>query len=123
MRQRRVVDGQLAASHRPGCDQDNRRTFAPGSASEWRPGGRGGRAVDLLLAEGQLELNRELLWYYLASWFQFGHVAVEDHRRPPLTVDQLEVAGRGFEQLRKPDLIHRSAEIAYGDGEFYPEMI
>ena len=110
-----VIEGVLAQSQRPGYPVDRP---AVGTVHEWAYAvlGMGIRSILCILDYQQLahydHLHLDgggLLGYYRSLELAVEHVYAEDHKIPPLSLEELQAAWQAFQSLEKPLLIHCSA--------------
>ena len=110
-----VVEGALAQAQRPGYPKDrpSRR-----KVEEWAGivQDMGIKSVLCIIDYAQLAhydhvglKGGGLLGYYRSLGLRVEHVYAEDHKIPPLSVDELAAAWDAFQRLEKPVLVHCSA--------------
>jgi protein-tyrosine phosphatase len=113
-----VIAGQLARSSRPGY-YDNRALVDRATVDAWleEVQNAGIKAIICLLAQEQLQLYHglppgcNLIDYYRDRGFDVAHIPALDHRRPPLSDNDLQRVASEYDRLPKPVLIHCSAGI------------
>ena len=110
-----VVEGVLAQAQRPGYPKDrpSRRTI-----QEWADAvlDMGIKSVLCIIDYTQLahyeRLNLKgggLFGYYRSLGLKVEHVYAEDHKIPPLAIEELEAAWEAYQRLEGPVLVHCSA--------------
>lgn len=107
-----VIDKKLARSCRPGWpDKSVGRGEVDESITAWKEAGI--RSVICLLDDSQLDyyagIEGGLLGAYRDVGFDLIHIPTEDHKDPPLDIDEIQEIGRHYEEAQKPVLIHCSA--------------
>jgi protein-tyrosine phosphatase len=110
-----VIPDQLYRSSRPGYSGGGKIPVGMGEVQSWIESAQavGIVSVICLLADEHLSLypDEGLLGIYRTAGFEVCHIPVVDHRRPPLTGDQLAAVLQAYRELPKPALIHCSAGI------------
>ena len=112
-----VLEGSLARSCRPGYSGEGGAPVSADAVQRWMAKVRalGIRSIICLLGPDQLPLylalGISLPEFYRRSGFEVEHIPVADHRRPPLTADQLAALWRAYQRLPKPVLVHCSAGV------------
>jgi len=112
-----IIEGMLAASHRPGHRGESPISVSADEVSIWIEEVRGLDIASIicLLHDDQLALYSSipggLLDFYRKAGFDVGHVRAFDHQSPALTNEQLDDVWRHFQRLKKPVLIHCSAGV------------
>ncbi|MEK7777619.1 MAG: tyrosine-protein phosphatase [Chloroflexota bacterium] len=110
-----VIEGVLAQSQRPGypVDRPSRR-----KVQEWADAvaGMGIKSVLCILDYTQLahydRLNLKgggLFGYYRSLGLKVEHIYAEDHKIPPLNIEELAAVWAAYQTLEKPVLVHCSA--------------
>jgi len=112
---RPVIPDQLYRAARPGYSGGGKKPVGMGEVQRWIESAQSLGVVSIicLLAEEHLHLypDADLLGIYRAAGFEVHHIPVTDHRRPPLTPQQLAAVLRAWQELARPVLIHCSAGI------------
>jgi protein tyrosine phosphatase (PTP) superfamily phosphohydrolase (DUF442 family) len=112
-----VIQGQLARGSRPGYGGEQDAQVTRGVVDAWvsQASGLGIRSIICLLAKEQLDLYKslptDLVSYYRERGFTVAHIPRPDHRRPPLTENQLRRVWSAYKRLPKPVFVHCSAGI------------
>ncbi|MBI2766825.1 MAG: tyrosine-protein phosphatase [Chloroflexi bacterium] len=111
-----VVEGQLAASQRPGYRPGPELLVHPDEVEHWTRSTQdfGIASIICLLSDDQLPLYRKalpsgLIAHYQASGFSVHHLPTFDGQTHPFTNEQYEQAWEAFQNLPKPVLVHCSA--------------
>lgn len=110
-----VIPDHLYRSSRPGYSGGGKTPVGMGEVQRWIESAQSLGVVSIicLLADEHLCLypDGDLLGLYHAAGFEVRHIPVTDHRRPPLTPDQLAAVLQAWRELPQPVLIHCSAGI------------
>ena len=110
-----ILPDRLYRSSRPGYSGGGKLTVGMGEVQRWMEAAQSLGVVSImcLLADEHLCLypDGDLLGIYRAAGFEVRHIPATDHRRPPLTEDQLAAVLQAYRELPKPALIHCSAGI------------
>ncbi len=110
-----VIPDQLYRSSRPGYSGGGKIPVGMDEVKRWIESAQAHGIVSIvcLLANEHLCLypDGDLLGIYRAAGFEVRHIPATDHRRPPLTEDQLAAVLQAYRELPKPALIHCSAGI------------
>jgi protein-tyrosine phosphatase len=110
-----VIPDKLYRASRPGYSGGGKKAVGMGEVQRWIESAQslGVISIICLLAEEHLCLypDGDLLGIYRAVGFEVRHIPVTDHRRPPLTPQQLAEVLRAWQELSRPVLIHCSAGI------------
>ena len=110
-----VIPDQLYRSSRPGYSGGGKIPVGMGEVQSWIESAQSHGIVSIvcLLADEHLSLypDGDLLGIYRAAGFEVRHIPATDHRKPPLTDDQLAAVLQAYRELPKPALIHCSAGI------------
>ena len=112
---RAVIPDRLYRASRPGYSGGGKIPVGMDEVKRWIESAQAHGIVSIvcLLANEHLCLypDGDLLCVYRAAGFAVRHSPATDHRRPPLTVDQLAAVLQAYRELPKPALIHCSAGI------------
>jgi protein tyrosine phosphatase (PTP) superfamily phosphohydrolase (DUF442 family) len=112
---RPVIPDQLYRAARPGYSGGGKKPVGMGEVQRWIESAQslGITSIICLLADEHLRLypDADLLGIYRAAGFEVRHIPVTDHRRPPLTPQQLAEVLRAWQEVSQPVLIHCSAGI------------
>lgn len=110
-----VLPGKLYRSARPGYDGGRPTPVGNGEIQVWMENAQSAGIVSIicLLSEEHIRLypDSALVEIYRAAGFEVRHIPVTDHRRPPLSLRELEAALAAYRELPKPVLVHCSAGI------------
>ena len=110
-----ILPDRLYRSSRPGYSGGGKLPVGMGEVQRWMEAAQSLGVVSImcLLADEHLCLypDGDLLGIYRAAGFEVRHIPATDHRRPPLTEDQLAAVLQAYRELPKPALIHCSAGI------------
>jgi protein tyrosine/serine phosphatase len=110
-----VIPGKLYRASRPGYSGAGKKAVGMGEVQRWIESAQSLSVISIicLLAEEHLCLypDGDLLGIYRAAGFEVRHIPVTDHRRPPLTPQQLAEVLLAWQELSQPVLIHCSAGI------------
>ena len=112
---RAVIPDRLYRASRPGYSGGGKIPVGMDEVKRWIESAQSHGIVSIvcLLADEHLCLypDGDLLGIYRAAGFEVRHIPATDHRRPPLTDDQLAAVLQAYRELPKPALIHCSAGI------------
>jgi protein tyrosine phosphatase (PTP) superfamily phosphohydrolase (DUF442 family) len=112
-----VMRDKLYRSSRPGYSGERAEPVPQATVDEWirQIKAHGIKSVICLLGDDQLDLYDDLphglISHYRSAGFAAAHVPATDHRRPPLSDDELEGVWRAYQALPKPVVIHCSAGV------------
>ena len=110
-----VIPGKLYRSARPGYDGGRPTPVGNGQIQSWLETAQSAGVVSIicLLSEEHLRLYPDgaLVDIYRAAGFEVRHVPVTDHKRPPLSAEELAHVLAAYRELPKPVLVHCSAGI------------
>ena len=110
-----ILPDRLYRSSRPGYLNGASLPVRMGDVQSWLDAAQtlGIASIICLLDEEHLCLypDEDLLGIYRTVGFEVRHIPATDHRRPPLTEDQLAAVLQAYRELPKPALIHCSAGI------------
>jgi hypothetical protein len=110
-----AIPGKLACGRRPGIGGKRYSQVKKSVVKAWikETRARGVRSIVCLLHENELRLYDELevglLAYYRSKKFHVAHINARNSRKPPLTDQQLKKAWSAYQELKKPVLVHCSA--------------
>lgn len=112
---RAVIPDRLYRASRPGYSGGGKIPVGMDEVKRWIESAQAHGIVSIvcLLANEHLCLypDGDLLGIYRAAGFEVRHIPATDHRRPPLTEEQLAAVLQAYRELPKPALIHCSAGI------------
>jgi protein-tyrosine phosphatase len=112
---RAVIPDRLYRASRPGYSGGGKIPVGTDEVKRWIESAQSHGIVSIvcLLADEHLCLypDGDLLGLYRAAGFEVRHIPATDHRKPPLTGDQLAAVLQAYRELPKPALIHCSAGI------------
>ena len=110
-----ILPDRLYRSSRPGYSGGGKLPVGMGEVQRWMEAAQSLGVVSImcLLADEHLCLypDGDLLGIYRAAGFEVRHIPATDHRRPPLTEDQLAAVLQAYRERPMPALIHCSAGI------------
>jgi protein-tyrosine phosphatase len=110
-----VVPDKLYRAARPGYDGGRPTPVGNGKIQVWLDAAQsaGVASIICLLSDEHLRLYPDcaLLDIYRTAGFEVRHVPVTDHKRPPLSAQEVDQVLAAYRELPKPVLVHCSAGI------------
>jgi protein-tyrosine phosphatase len=110
-----VIPGKLYRSARPGYDGGRPTPVGSGQIQMWLEAAQSAGVASIIcfLSDEHLRLypDGSLVDIYRTAGFEVRHVPVTDHKRPPLSAEELAHVLAAYRELPKPVLVHCSAGI------------